>query len=313
MDQNPIEWVETVCNACGASGGEFAFEGPDRLEKLPGRFRMVRCLECGAYRQNPRPTWEHLQRYYPEDYAAYQYADQGSRLKKEIRRYGLLKRLRAIQKFQPGGRLLEVGCGTGHFLKEAADSGNWQVVGIEPSPSAAAFVSGQLGLQVHQGRFSEIPLPPESFDAIVFWCVLEHLDCPVDDLRYAHSLLKKNGWLFASIPNFESLETRIFGQYWAGWDLPRHLYVFPRPSLYRIMSKIGFRVIDERCLTTSYDILGHSLEFWSQSWESKHPKAKRFLIRSYRSLLGRLAMILPLAVLDRLRLTSTLTIFAQKT
>ncbi len=99
------------------------------------------------------------------------------------KRYGPWKRLRAIERFQPGGKLLEIGCGTGLFLEEALKSHRWDVTGIEPSRRAADYAKNQLNIPVYNGRFSEIELPPGSFDVVVLWNVLEHLDQPFEDLN----------------------------------------------------------------------------------------------------------------------------------
>jgi hypothetical protein len=141
---------------------------------------------------------------------------------------------------------------------------------------------------------------------------LEHLSEPVQDLRQIHSLLKDGGWLFFSMPNYESLEAKVFGPYWSGWDLPRHLYIFPRSILYVILTQIGFGQISRRCISTSYHALGHSLEFWSQSWEKEHPKIHRTLLKFYRSWFARLGLLLPLAILDRLNLSTNISFAAQK-
>jgi SAM-dependent methyltransferase len=309
-----IVWEQCACDWCGTAHSEPVFAGPDRLEGLPGTFFMARCPQCGVYRQNPRPAWESLQHYYPEDYASHPrlVQDEPTRLRQLDKRYGPWKRLRAVERYQPGGALLEVGCGTGLFLEEALLSGRWQVTGIEPGQRAAGYVRDRLGVTVHQGRFSEIELPEASFEAIVMWNVVEHLDSPVADLRYAQRLLKDGGWLIFSIPNLESLERQVFGDFWVGWDLPRHLYLFPQEVLGEILDEIGFRLVDRRCLSTSYSVLGHSLDFWSQSWASQHPNLRRMLLGSYRSMLGRLLMVPPLWLLDRLNLSTILTLFAQK-
>jgi len=307
-----LDWEITACDWCGSLEVEQVFDGPDRLENMPGIFHMARCKNCGIFRQNPRLSWVSLQKYYPENYAPYQYAIPRNHFQDTLRRYGSWKRLKAIERFQPDGRLLEIGCGTGGFLREVVSSRHWEVAGVEPSETAASYAQNTLKVPIFPGRFSDVELEPESFDAIVLWCVLEHLNHPVQDLRYAYTLLKEKGWLFFSIPNYEGPEAKIFGKYWAGWDLPRHLYIFPRPVLREVLRDIGFRTAAERCISTSYDILGHSLNFWSQSWEGRFPERKRFLMRSYRSTLTRAALVIPLAILDRLSLTSTITIFAQK-
>ena len=156
---------------------------------------MVRCRQCGLVRQNPRPTWESLKSYYPEDYSPHVplVREETSVLRRLDRRYGMWKQTRAAEWFQRGGRLLDVGCGTGVFLEEAQRSGRWEVVGIEPAEKAAAYARKALGVTIHEGRFSDIDLPVNSFDTITMWNVLEHLEYPIADLRRAYQLLRENG------------------------------------------------------------------------------------------------------------------------
>jgi len=309
-----LTWEDCACDWCGSTQSEPVFSGPDRLEGLPGIFHMAHCPQCGVYRQNPRLVWESLQDYNPEDYASHPrlVQDEPTWLRRLDKRYGPWKRLRAVERFQPGGSLLEVGCGTGLFLEEALRSGRWQVTGIEPGSRAAEYARQRLGVDIHHGRFSDIQLPEASFDVVVLWNVVEHLDQPVGDLKYAHRLLKDGGWLVFSVPNLESLERRVFKDYWVGWDLPRHLYLFSQPTLKEILEKIGFRLIARRCISTSYSVLGHSLDFWSQTWAERHPNLRGALLGAYRSLPGRLLMVPPLWLLDRLNLSTILTLFAQK-
>lgn len=307
-------WEKTSCSYCGSSLCDPAFSGPDRLHGLPGLFHLQRCRQCGVLRQEPRLAWETLSTYYPEDYAAYNYNDseKDSRWKRGVDNYGNVKRRRYVEKYQPGGRLLEVGCGTGAFLHEVVRSGKWQSEGLEPSPQAAGFAARTLSIPIHQGRLSEVDLQSASFDAIVLWCVLEHLSSPVQDLLYIYSLLKPGGWLFFSIPNLESLEAKIFGRFWSGWDLPRHLYIFPRASIRRLLKEMGFDRISIRSISSSYNQLGHSLDFWSQTWAASHPNTRRLLLNAYRSWFGRVAFLLPLALLDRLNLSTNITFAARK-
>jgi SAM-dependent methyltransferase len=311
-----MTWEEPACGICGSNDFEQIFQGPDRLERLPGQFQFVRCPQCGVFRQSPRLAWKSLIHYYPDSYTGYYFPDKPSRLRDRIKAriidYGPQKRLRAIEKYLPKGKMLEVGCGSGGFLKQAIQSGHWEASAVEPNPAAAAYVQKTLGVPVFHGQFSQAPFEPEEFDAIVMWCVLEHLSDPLEDLAQACKLLKPKGWLFFSVPHYESLEARFFKEYWAGWDLPRHLYVFPRPQLKSMLKTIGFRVVDEKCISMSYDILRHSIAFWSQTWEARHPGLQQLLLKIYGSTLGKAAMVIPLGILDRLTLTSTLTVFAQK-
>lgn len=311
---NELLWEEVVCDWCGSSSTKLLFEGPDRLLKQPGRFRMVRCQQCGLIRQNPRLTWKSLRHFYPEDYVSYAplIRDETSRWRRMERRYGMRKRMRAIERFQRGGRLLDVGCGTGIFLEEAQRSKHWEVMGLEPNEKAATYARQALQVPILPGLFHEIALPSDSVDVITLWNVLEHLDHPISSLRHAHRLLRDDGWLVFSIPNVESLDALIFGHYWLGWDLPRHLYLFPRSVLRTVLTATGFRIVAMRCIAASYAALGHSLEFWSQTWNANYDFARRLLLRVYGTLPIQVGLGTPLWILSLLNLSPVITIFAQK-
>jgi 2-polyprenyl-3-methyl-5-hydroxy-6-metoxy-1,4-benzoquinol methylase len=314
INENDLEWVSSPCDWCGSYEIAQLFEGPDRLEGLPGMFKFVSCRQCGLYRQEPRLAWNSLKHYYPESYASH------SHLVKNLprfitridKRYGPWKRLKAVERYQSGGRMLEVGCGTGLFLEEALRNGRWDVTGIEPSEKAANYARENLNISIYDKRFSQVELPEKSFDVIAMWNVLEHLDHPISDLRRSYKLLKDHGWLVFAIPNMESLDARLFGSYWIGWDLPRHLYLFPETILKDILKETGFRWVSKRCISTSYATLGHSLDFWSYAWQEEHPLARKLLMKAYHSIFGRMLMLAPLWVLDRLNLSTIITVFAQK-
>ena len=308
------QWEENNCDWCGSDQQEKYFDGPDRLEKLPGMFFLVRCKNCGVYRQNPNLTWEFLSQYYPDDYQSYSYqiSEQTNNWRRIIKEYGNIKRRKAIETYQRDGKLLEIGCGTGGFLRELSNSGRWELSGIEPNRAAASYAREHTNAKIIQARLSDVRLENESFDAVVLWTVIEHLSKPRQDLEIIKSLIKPKGWLFFSVPNMESIDRWIFRQYWSGWDLPRHLYIFPRQAIHEGLHSLGFRIVAERCISTSYNAIGHSLEFWSQDWEHKYPRIKKLMMRLYKSWFVRAGLLVPLAILDRLNLTSTITYFAQK-
>lgn len=314
MEIEDLEWEVTQCDWCGSSAGDEILVGPDRSEHLPGIFRLVRCGSCGLIRQNPRLAWNSLKHYYVEGYSSHPplIQDEKNFLRRLDRRYGPWKRLRAVEKYKKGGSLLDVGCGTGTFLEEAVHSGHWEAVGVDSSERAVAIARERLGIEVHQGKFDEIAFSQAAFDVVAMWNVLEHMDRPVHSLRIAYKLLKKDGILVLSVPNLEGLDVRVFGRYWLGWELPRHLYLFPRPLLNKILDEVGFQVVGMRCLSTSYSILGDSLNFWSQSWGTAHPTLRNLLLRTYRTLLVRAALVPPLWLQDRLNLSTIITLFAKK-
>jgi len=257
-----MEWAE--CDFCGMPDGRLLFEGGDRLHGLPGRFRFVECQTCGWIRQNPRPTLQSIGVYYPDEYEPYIRAieDEAGVMRRWGRRYGMWKRCRAVMRHVANGRLLDVGCATGVFLNAMRRQGEWDVYGVEPNVGAAHYARQRFNLSVHIGILeqAESLFSPASFDAVTMWNVLEHLHRPVLDIRRIHRLLKEDGLFVFTIPNIESLEARWFGPSWIGWDLPRHLYLFPQTRLSDQLSSLGFTLVARQCLSGSYGAFVMSLK-----------------------------------------------------
>lgn len=314
IDTESLIWEDLACEWCHSTEYEIIVEGPDLQTGFPGTFQMVRCLQCGLYRQAPRLTWKSLEQYYDVTYHSYDTfeVEKLNWFKRIDKRYGPWKRLKAIEKYKSGGNLLEVGCGTGAFLEEALRSGRWNVTGVEPVKHAADFTRNKLDIPVYTELFGDANLPNESFDAVVLWNVLEHLDHPIDNLKKAWDVLKPGGVLVCSVPNLDSLEAEIFGRFWVGWELPRHLFVFPLHTLKTIYQGLGFNWLGTRCISTTYGTLGTTISFWTGSWKSKHPWIAKAFLALYWSPVIRLLLVIPLWVLDRFEKSTIITVFAQK-
>lgn len=308
-----LVWENCACDWCGTVEGEELFTGPDLLADLPGQFRLVRCAQCKIIRQNPRLKWESLKLYYSVDYSPYESIidRERSRFKRADRAYGMQKRLKAIERFKNGGRLLDVGCGTGVFLAEAKKNPHWEVSGVEPNLMAADYARNELEIPIFPERFSDAPLPESCYDVITMWNVLEHLDHPVQDLRRAVEILRPGGMLVICIPNLESIGAKIFGPAWAGWDLPRHLYLFPQHQLKTVLENIGLIEIDRQCIAGSHSAEGLNLRFWLKANHSYNTYSQA-LLRLYLSIPFRIIFLLQFMIIDRLRRGTFITIFAQK-
>ncbi len=253
---------EIACNLCQSDNYVVLFEGQDRLHGLGGPFRLVRCQQCGLIYLNPRPTRREMERYYPPDYEPYAQGVEGAKgfISNLDYRYGIAKRCRVITKRKRPGRILDVGCGVGHFLNGMKQRG-WRVFGTEVSKEAAAYARKRFDLEIFVGPLEQTEFPAAYFDAVTLWHVLEHLHDPLATLREINRLLKDDGLLVFAIPNWHSVDARLFGKYWAGLDMPRHLYVFPRPALKELLAKSGFKITEAKCFFGSHGAFALSLQF----------------------------------------------------
>ena len=308
-----VKFETAPCDFCGTEEAQVLFEGPDRLHKLPGVFRWVQCDYCGWMRQNPRPTRDTIGAYYPDEYEPYIKAidDEPSLRGRWDRRYGMVKRCRAITRYRPGGRLLDVGCATGTFMYEMKRLGGWEAYGIEPNERAATYARQRFGFDVHVGTLEDADLPSGSFDVVTLWNVLEHLHTPRADLVRVHRLLKEGGLLVFSIPNLEGLDARLFGRLWLGWDLPRHLYLPPRRVLIKSLHELGLAVEAMKCLSGSHSSFGISLQFYLEDRFPTRPWPRR-LLQAYRSLPVRVLAGPLFWLLNQANLAPIITVFARK-
>ncbi|MFL5350787.1 MAG: class I SAM-dependent methyltransferase [Hyalangium sp.] len=143
-----------------------------------------------------------------------------------------------LQGRQPG-RLLELGCGSGAFLRAAAKL-DWKATGLDFDPAAVAVASKIPGVEARVGELTEQGFPTGSFDAVVMNNVLEHVHNPVEIITECRRVLAPGGRLVAVTPNMEAYGHDIMGPDWRGLEIPRHLYVFTAPALIRLGRRAGF-------------------------------------------------------------------------
>jgi SAM-dependent methyltransferase len=144
-------------------------------------------------------------------------------------------------KARRGGRLLDIGCGSGALLARFQNLG-WQVEGIDVD--AAAVAQARLkGVSVRCGILEDQHYPDNHFDVIILDHVMEHLHDPLGLLRNCHRILKCGGHLVATTPNLNSLSHILFRESWMPLDPPRHLYIFGRPSLTDLVRRAGYSVL----------------------------------------------------------------------
>jgi 2-polyprenyl-3-methyl-5-hydroxy-6-metoxy-1,4-benzoquinol methylase len=270
-------------------------------------YTFCRCGGCGVLYQHPRPPRATIGRYYPADdsYPPFRAAVAAEPpLRRFARRRSLLKRCALVQRHVAAGSLLDVGCATGDFLIEMAQQPGWRAFGAEPSAAAARYAAA-AGALVARGSLNTAAFAAGTFDAVTLWDVLEHVYEPRAALGEAVRLLRPGGILVISQPNTGSLDRRLFGDRWVGWELPRHLYLFPPPLLRELATAYGLREVERCCLYGSHSVMADSLTYIAE--KRLGSAAGRRLGRVLRSLPTRLLAAPLFALIDALRLGGNIT------
>lgn len=188
---------------------------------------------------SPKPDLKILPDYYrSEAYISHTDSKKSltDKMYQRVKKYMLIKKLRWIEKkVSEKGRLLDIGAGTGEFLFEARKRG-WKVNGIEPDEKARklAFEKG-IKLADNSSHFKS-----EKFDVICLWHVFEHVYDLKTQIIELEQLLKKDGLLIIAVPNFQSYDAQYYKEFWAAYDVPRHLSHFSQNSFKHLFAGTSF-------------------------------------------------------------------------
>lgn len=246
--------LETIaCPFCNSDRFELLRKVGDRFKLSVAReYQIVACVNCNFVYLNPRPKVEHISDFYAngayQPFLSTRSAVSGlDRVYLWVRNLMVGRKRRVIEKFVKCGKLLDIGCGTGEFLREMEKHG-WSVAGLEKDEKAAEFAQKQYGLKVTTLEFSQMPYSENSFDVVTLWHVLEHLYNPLQILRELRTRLKDSGVLVIAMPNINSFDARFYKANWVALDAPRHVQHFVPASLQAFCSASGFEIIQRRQL-----------------------------------------------------------------
>lgn len=151
----------------------------------------------------------------------------------------LKKKCALLEKYhKEKGTILDLGSGTGDFLK-AANNDHWKIYGVEPNEKARTIAAEKnIFLEPESTNFND-----SQFDVITMWHVLEHVPDLENQLQELDRLLKKDGTLFIAVPNFKSYDAKHYQEFWAAYDVPRHLWHFSKKSISTLFAKHQFELI----------------------------------------------------------------------
>tara|TARA_R110000868_G_C10971850_1_gene770127 strand:+ start:8967 stop:9959 length:993 start_codon:yes stop_codon:yes gene_type:complete len=224
------------CVACRFAPLSEGYQVVDTNQGVNGEWSLFVCPQCGGAQLEPLPSHDELAQFYNASF----YNSEGARFRPWLevlrRKLGLVRswHLKGLS----AGVLLDFGCGPGHFAR-AMKVKNWEVIMIDPYNVIAEH--NDL-CEIVDGRL-RLDLPDCSVDCITLWHVIEHLPYPHQYLQELTRLLRPNGKILLSQPNYASLQAGFFGQDWLLLDPPRHLFQFTPKGLGILMSGFGFEQV----------------------------------------------------------------------
>lgn len=242
-------------------------------------FSIVSCENCGFKFTNPRPDENELMKYYESP----QYISHKNKsnnlinfVYKNVRKVTVRQKANLLGKLAGKGHIMDYGCGTGEFLKACQDRG-WHIQGVEPAPLAREQAGRLTGSEIYGSIFDSND--QKTYDAITMWHVLEHVPQLDKTFMRIKKLLKPNGRIVIAVPNHASYDAQRYDNFWAGYDLPRHLSHFDKGTMSTLLSKHHFKV--ERIIPQKLD--AYYVSLLSEKNKTQQTNIFSALANGYRS------------------------------
>lgn len=252
MNDKPLIKL-TSCPVCGSDTIGKALDVVDHFSSGE-LFPLFDCHRCGFRFTNRFPSEDAIGRYYDSpEYIAHSDIHRGlvNKLYHATRQVMVKKKVRlvtgAVQRVVGRPlRLLDMGCGTGHFLHAAKERG-FTVSGIEKDQSAREYAIARFGLDV-QGEEALWSIERESYQVVTLWHVLEHLEKLNESIEQIKELLTDKGIAVIAVPNHLAYDAHFYKERWAAYDVPRHLWHFTPATLERLLARHGLVVTGKHAL-----------------------------------------------------------------
>ncbi len=274
----------TICPICQSKNIHKSFDAKDHFLSQE-EFAIGQCEDCGTLFTNPRPEDKNLGKYYDSpDYLSHDTSHSGAigKLYQTLRQINIKRKYKIVSQYVPAGKILDIGCGTGELLHFFYKK-HWDCLGIEPNASARKFAKSHYKIEVEEEK-SLKTLPATSFDIISMWHVLEHVPDVNQRIVEIKRILKEEGYLIIALPNPISWDANYYHAYWAGFDVPRHLYHFSPEAFAKLAKAHGLQIVktlplkfdafyvsllSERYKRSSFPLLNASYNGLRSNWKAK--------------------------------------------
>lgn len=234
--------IHSECPLCNSTTIEKRFACKDYFASGES-FDVFECKECGFTFTQGIPVETEIGKYYESpEYVSHSNTNKGLlnklfHLVRSImlrRKVSLIKKLTLLRK----GKQLDYGAGIGYFANSMQKAG-WSVTAIEKSSAAREQAKELFGLEIlPEEALSK--LPDKEYNAITLWHVMEHIQQLDNFWEQMHRILDDSGIAIIAVPNCASYDAEFYGEHWAAYDVPRHLWHFTSSTIAKIASKHNF-------------------------------------------------------------------------
>ena len=238
------------------------------------KFELIEDSTYGFLVTTPLPDISELAKYYEtEEYISHTDTKRNlfEKVYHLVREYAIKNKVALLNKEQSKGSLLDIGCGTGDFLAAAKNNG-WSVTGIEPNDDARVKANTKTNNSVFDTSKLE-SFPENSFDVITLWHVLEHLPDLESQVKVFRKLLKPNGSLIIAVPNYKSFDAIHYKEFWAAYDVPRHLWHFSQTSIKKLFK--NFQIELNKTIPMKFD------SFYVSLLSEKYKTGKQNIVKAF--------------------------------
>lgn len=211
-------------------------------------FEVWQCAVCSLRFTQNVPDESSIGPYYQSaDYISHTNTSEGliNRVYQKVRKFTLEQKANmVIKRTTEQGSVLDIGAGIGAFLHAMKEKG-WKVTGLEPDQGARERAAQLFGIELQDVSVLH-QLEQASFDAITLWHVLEHVHQLHPYIEQLKKILRPGGKILIAVPNYQSLDSSIYGVYWAAYDVPRHLYHFSPLAMQTLMEQHGLKILEKK-------------------------------------------------------------------
>ena len=245
------------CTVCGFVGQNKCLLKKEDANSHVGSITVNRCSICGT-----SYLGKYNEHFDDELYSYYaKYADNTKeQIYDSLTRKSYMQVLRLLELYTSGKSILDVGCGYGSFVDAALGQG-YNVRGIELSQSAVNIAQG-FDLPVEILDFFSAEIENSSTDILTMFEVIEHVPQPIQFLQRAEHVVKPNGLIYLTTPNFNSIDRRVLGNNWKVFHVEHLTYFTPATLLKAIRTNTELEVLHLETRNISQDLLSLLVGRW---------------------------------------------------